>query len=214
MRVGILGSGEVGQALAKGFVDRGHDVLLGTRNPTGRRPKAWVSEVKGKASVGTYDEAARHGEVIVLATPGDAAEASVRAAGLRNFKGKLLIDVTNPLVFRGSEPGLRFGIEDSLGERLQRLLPDAKVVKAFNTVPSTQMVDPKFAGGAPDMMIAGDDQQAKGRVVALLKEFGWPGALDLGKIRAARWLEAHVGLWYLAGESLDRWDHAFKVVHG
>jgi 8-hydroxy-5-deazaflavin:NADPH oxidoreductase len=214
MKVGVLGSGDVGQALGRGFVNRGHDVKLSSRNPKGEAVTTWLSKVKGKASTGTYVEAARHGEVVVLATQGSAAEEVIRTAGVANFKGKLVIDVTNPLAFEGASPGLFVGLTDSLGERIQRLLPDAKVVKAFNTVPNTQMVDPKFAGGAPPMMIAGDDAAAKKQVVGILKEFGWPGSLDLGGIQTARWLEASVMLWVLAGTALGRWDHAFKVVHG
>jgi 8-hydroxy-5-deazaflavin:NADPH oxidoreductase len=213
MNVGILGSGEVGQALGTGFVDRGHEVTLGSRTPKGKRPAAWLSSVKGKGSVGTY-EAASRAEVVVLAFPGEAAETGLRTAGIPNFDGKLVIDATNAWTFRGSEPGLLYGTADSVGERVQRILPKGKVVKAFNTVPSTQMVNPKFAGGAPDMLIAGNDTRAKARVVAILKEFGWPGALDVGRIPAARWLEANAILWYLVGGAFDRWDHAFKVVHG
>lgn len=214
MKVGILGSGDVGQALGSGFVSRGHDVKLASRNPKGKAPEAWLSKVKGKASTGTYEEAARHGEVIVLATRGAAVEDVIRTAGIRNFEGKLVIDVTNPLDFQGPAPGLFVGVTDSLAERIQRLVPDAKVVKAFNTVPSSQMVDPKFSGGAPQMLIGGNDGAAKKKLIAILKEFGWPGALDLGGIETARWLEAHVPLWVLAGTAVGRWDHAFKVVHG
>lgn len=125
-----------------------------------------------------------------------------------------MVDVTNPLDFQGPTPGLFVGVTDSLAERIQRLVPDAKVVKAFNTVPNSQMVDPKFSGGAPHMMIGGKDGAAKRKLIAMLKEFGWPGALDLGGIETARWLEANVPLWVLAGTALGRWDHAFKVVHG
>ncbi|TLZ97266.1 MAG: hypothetical protein E6J99_09575 [Methanobacteriota archaeon] len=103
---------------------------------------------------------------------------------------------------------------DSLGERIQRALPRARVVKAFNTVPNTQMVDPKFSGGTPDLMICGNDAAAKKAVAGIVKEFGWPGALDLGGIEGARWLEASVSLWVLVGMHIGRWDHAFKVVHG
>lgn len=170
--------------------------------------------MKGKASIGTYEEATKHGEILVLATRGAVVEDVVRSAGIRNFAGKLVIDVTNPLDFQGPTPGLFVGVTDSLAERIQRLVPDAKVVKAFNTVSSSQMVDPKFSGGAPQMLIGGNDGTAKKQVIAILKEFGWPGALDLGGIETARWLEAHVPLWVLAGTAIGRWDHAFKVVHG
>ena len=214
MQVGVLGCGDVGQALGRGLASRGHDVKLASRNPKGKAPSAWLFNVKGTATTGTYEETARHGEVLVLATRGAAIEDVIRTAGIRNFAGKLVIDVTNPLDFQGPTPGLFVGTTDSLGERIQRLIPEAKVVKAFNTVSNSQMVDPKFAGGAPSMLIAGNDAAAKKTVVGILKDFGWPGALDVGGIEAARWLEALVPLWVLAGTGIGRWDHAFKVVHG
>jgi predicted dinucleotide-binding enzyme len=145
-------------------------------------------------------------------TLGAAVNDVLRIAGPANFKGKVVIDVTNPL---GGEDLVPFvGLTDSLGERVQRALPGAKVVKAFNTVPNTQMVDPKFAGGIPEMPIAGDDAAAKSKVTAILKDFGWPGAIDIGGIEGARWLEALVPLWVAVGMKIGRWDHAFKVVHG
>lgn len=219
MKVGILGSGDVGRALGSGFVSRGHDVMVGSRTPKAKGHLAWLSRVKGGASagtltVGTLQDAARHGEVVVLAVPGEAVDKVLRTAGVPHFARKLVIDVTNAFAFRGSKPGLLLGIDDSVGEQVQRSLPKAKVVKAFNTIPSSQMVDPKFRDGVPAPMIAGNDAAAKQQVVAILRELGWPGALDLGKIEASRWLEALTVLWWLAGESLGRWDHAFAVVHG
>jgi predicted dinucleotide-binding enzyme len=216
MKVGILGSGEAGQTLGRGFVGRGHDVKIGSRNPKSEALGTWVKEQrKGKASVGTMAQAAEHGEVLVLATLGAALEDVVRLAGPPNFRGKLLIDVTNPLdQNQGAGPALFIGLTDSLGERVQRLLPDSHVVKCFNTVPNTQMVDPKFSGGAPEMLIAGNNAAAKKRVEGILKEFGWPGAIDVGGIEGARWLEATVPLWVLIGVKWGRWDHAFKIVHG
>ena len=215
MKVGILGSGDVGQALGRGFVSRGHNVMIASPNPKSAALSKWLKQVKRKASTGTHEEAAKHGEVVVLATLGAAAEEVLRSAGPVNFASKVLIDVTNPLDFsQGPNPGLFVGTSDSLGEQIQRLLPAAKVVKAFNTVSNTQMVDPKFAGGTPEMLICGNDGPAKQKVVGILKEFGWPGAIDVGGIEGARWLEAHVPLWVLAGTRIGRWDHAFKVVHG
>ena len=215
MKVGILGSGDVGQALGRGFAARGHDVMIGSRNPKGEGLAKWLRAVKGKgkATTGTFEEAAKHGEVVVLATLGAAVEEVLKTAGHSRFDGKVVIDVTNPLA---DDPNLVpfVGMTDSLGERIQRALPRARVVKAFNTVPNTQMVDPKFAGGAPDLMICGNDAAAKKTVVGIVKEFGWPGGLDLGGIEAARWLEASVSLWVLVGMRTGRWDHAFKVVHG
>lgn len=215
MKVGILGSGEVGQALGRGFVSRGHDVKIGSRNPKSAALVAWQKQAKGKASTGTVEETAKHGEIIVFATMGAAAEDVIRASGPKNFAGKIVIDVTNPLDFsKGPTPGLFVGVTDSLGERVQRWLPDAKVVKAFNTVSNAQMVDPKFSGGAPEMLICGNDAPSKKKVAGILKEFGWPGALDVGSIEGARWLEALVPLWVLVGSKIGRWDHAWKIVHG
>src|SRR5437016_1604000 len=182
MRVGVLGSADVGQALGRGFASRGHDVKLGSRSPKSEALTTWLKQVKGKASTGTFGEAARHGETIVIATRGSAFDEVARLAGPKNFAGKVVIDVQNALEFSGGpNPGLFVGLNDSLAERVQRALPDAKVVKAFNTVPNTQMVDPKFVGGVPDMLIAGNDAAAKKKVVGILKEFGWPGAIDAGE---------------------------------
>ena len=215
MKIGILGSGEVGRALGSGFAGRGHEVKIGSRSPKSAELVAWRQKAGGKASTGTFAEAAKHGEVLLLAVQGTAAEDVIKLARPENFGIKVLIDVTNPLDFSGGPaPGLFVGSKDSLGERIQRLLPNAKVVKCFNTVSNTQMVDPKYAGGAPEMLIAGNDAAAKKKVVGILKEFGWPGALDVGAIEGARWLEAIVPLWVLVGAKIGRWDHAFKVVHG
>src|SRR5207247_2954152 len=170
-------------------------------------------ERKGEASQAACYGAAMDGDVVVVATLGAAVEEVLKTAGHARVDGKVVIDVTNPLA---DDPNLVpfVGMTDSLGERIQRAIPRARVVKAFNTVPNTQMVDPKFAGGAPDLMICGNDAAAKKTVVGIVKEFGWPGALDLGGIEAARWLEASVSLWVLVGMRTGRWDHAFKVVHG
>ncbi len=201
--------------MGSGFAGRGHEVKIGSRSPKSAELVAWRQKAGGKASTGTFAEAAKHGEVLLLAVQGTAAEDVIKLARLENFGTKVLIDVTNPLDFSGGPaPGLFVGSKDSLGERIQRLLPNAKVVKCFNTVSNTQMVDPKYAGGAPEMLIAGNDAAAKKKVVGILKEFGWPGALDVGGIEGARWLEAMVPLWVLVGAKIGRWDHAFKVVHG
>ncbi|MCI4371104.1 MAG: NAD(P)-binding domain-containing protein [Thermoplasmata archaeon] len=215
MKVGILGSGDAGQALGRGFASRGHDVKIGSRTPNSEALAAWKKQVKGKGSTGTLEETAKHGEIIVLVTRGTAAEEVLRKAGVKNLAGKVVIDVTNPLdSSKGPVPGLFVGTTDSLGERLQRLVPEAKLVKAFNTVSNDQMVDPEYVGGNPEMLICGNDAAAKKKVAGILKEFGWPGAMDVGTIEAARWLEASVPLWVLVGLRIGRWDHAFKVVHG
>ena len=209
-RVGILGSGDVAKTLGRGFAAHGYDVLLGTRDPA--KLDAWKKETHGKVSVGSVEQAAAHGELVVLATHGATAEAVLDAAGPRNFDGKLVLDATNPLEFSGGKVGLLFGVTDSLGERVQRKLARAKVVKCFNTVSNLKMIDPKFAHAPMRMWICGNDAQAKRQTEALLKELGWAGALDVGEIESARWLEAIVPLWLRAGLLLGTWDHMLQPV--
>jgi len=214
MKVGVLGSGDVGRAHATGFASRGHDVKVGSRDPKKPELAKWLKETRGKASTGSPSETAAHGEVIVLATLGAAAEEAIELAGPKNFDGKVVIDVTNPLDFsKGMPPGLFVGTTDSLGERVQRKVPKAKVVKCFNTVGNAHMVAPKFLGGAPEMLIAGNDAEAKKKVTAILKEFGWPGAIDVGGIDGARGLEAIVPLWVRVCTALGNWNVAWKVLH-
>lgn len=208
-RVGILGSGDVAQQLGRGFAAHGYDVLLGTRDA--KKLDAWRKSVHGKASVGTVAQAAAHGDVVILALHGAATESVLDTVGPKAFRGKLVLDATNPLDFsHGMPPGLLFGVTDSLGERVQRKLTDAKVVKCFNTVSSAKMADPKFARGPLRMWICGNDGEAKRSVEVLLKDLGWGGALDVGGIESARWLEAMVPLWVRTGLLLNTWDHMLQ----
>lgn len=209
--VGILGSGTVGQSLGRGFAARGYSVMIGTREP--EKIESWRTEAPGPRQVGSVADAARHGPIVVLATNGSATEEVVRQAGVGSFDRKLVLDVTNPLDFSaGRLPGLFVGTSDSLGERVQRLLPTAEVVKCFNTVGNSQMVDPKFAEGRPKLLLCGDSKSAKGRVDAIAREFGWSGTIDVGGIEAARWLEALVPLWVRVSMALNTWDGAFSFV--
>ena len=213
MRVGILGSGSVGQTLGMGFAEHGHDVMLGTRDPNKPELLRWKGSTPGKVSTGTFAEAALHGEVVVLAFLGRASEEVVRLAGPSNLEGKVVIDATNALeVSPGQPPGLFVGLTDSLGERHQRLLPGSHVVKCFNIVPAPVMVHPEIHGTTPTMLIAGNDERAKAEVDRLLREFGWTGTLDLGGIDAARWLEALVPLWVRVALKLGNFNVAFRVV--
>ncbi|WP_227353917.1 NADPH-dependent F420 reductase [Haladaptatus salinisoli] len=209
-RIGILGSGDVAKALGRGFAKHGREVKLGTRTP--EKLRTWSAETEGTVSVGSFSDAASFGDVVVLAVLGAAAEDVLELAGSENVAGKLVLDTTNPLDFSGDgPPGLLFGGTDSSGERVQAALPDAHVVKCFNTVSNAQMVDPEFEGETPPMMICGDDDDAKARTEAILTEFGWPGALDVGPIESSRYLEALVPLWVRIGANLDTWKHAFAV---
>ena len=213
MKIGMLGTGDVGRALGRGFVTLGHEVKIGARSANHEKALEWVGEMGAKASQGTFADAAKFGEVVVFATLGVANPEVVRAVGSEAFAGKLVIDATNPLDFsRGFPPDLATKGDDSGGETLQRLIPDTKVVKAFNTVPNALMFRPELPGGPPDMFIAGDDVDAKAKVTAILDDFGWPNTIDLGGIEASRWLEAMCIAWVLACSASGNWRQAFKLL--
>ena len=213
MNIGILGSGDVGQSLGAGFASKGHDVVIGTGHPDKPELAAWRKKAGKRGSVGTFADAAAHGEVLLVCTKGEATEALLGLAGAKNFDGKVVIDVTNPLDFsKGMPPGLFLGTTDSLGERIQKKLPKAKVVKAFNTVSNPTMINPKMNDGTPDMLICGNDTQAKRTVAGILKEFGWGEPIDVGGIDGARWLEAWVPLWVRLCQATWSWTVAFRVL--
>ncbi|MGZ3496200.1 MAG: NADPH-dependent F420 reductase [Vulcanimicrobiaceae bacterium] len=210
MNVGILGSGDVGKALARGFLSRGHQVTIGTRDPD--KLAEFKHEAGDALSVGSFADTARFGEVVVLATSFDGTKSALDLAGVENFSGKVVIDATNPLKFEpGKPPQLSIGFTDSAGESVQRWLPDAKVVKAFNTVGNPQMVDPKFEHGPPTMIIAGNDAQAKKTVTSILDSFGWD-VVDAGGIDESRYLESLAMLWVHTALHDDAWAQAFKLL--
>jgi predicted dinucleotide-binding enzyme len=212
MKVGILGTGEVGRALGKGFITLGHSVKLGARDKTNEKALAWSREMGERASAGTFADAASFGDIVVLATLGSANEAAIRAAGIESFAGKVVIDTTNPLDFsKGMPPRLAGSLGDSAGEQVQRLLPEARVVKAFNTVGNAHMFRPEFAGGPPDMFICGNDASAKAEVTELLTDFGWNSA-DVGGIGSSHYLEGMCLVWVLYAMGGGGWNHAFKLL--
>jgi predicted dinucleotide-binding enzyme len=212
MRVGILGTGDVGRALGKGFVTLGHDVKMGSREAKNEKALAWAKEMGAKASVGTFADAASFGEVIVLATLGVANESVLQMTGPEKLRGKVVIDTTNPLDFSGGmPPKLAVSGNDSAGERVQRILPDAHVVKAFNTVGNAFMFRPDFSGGPPDMFIAGTNDDAKKKVGGILQDFGW-GVVDIGGIESSRYLEAMCMVWVLSAIRSNNWNQAFKLL--
>ena len=210
MNIGILGSGSVGKTLGKALVGLGHRVSIGTRNPAAL--DGWKQEVGESALVDSGERAAAWADLIVLATVGRAAEEVVLTAGVSNFEGKIVIDTTDPLDFSSGKPGLFVGTTDSLGERIQRLLPGARVVKALNTVAAAVMVDPSLTRGEPDLWMAGNDAGAKGQVEELLSGFGWKSVVDLGGIENARWLEALSLLWVVYNHNTNNWLHAFRLI--
>ena len=212
MKIGILGTGDVGQALGTGFVALGHDVKMGARDAANEKASAWAKKMGPKAITGTFADAATFGDLIVLATLGIANEDALKLAGAAKLEGKIVIDTTNPLdAHGGMPPKLAVNGNDSGGERVQRLLPGAHVVKAFNTVGSAHMFRPSFVGGPPDMFICGQNGGAKKKVAALLQDFGW-GVVDLGGIEASRYLEAMCMVWVLHGVHSGTWNHAFKLL--
>ena len=214
-RVGVLGSGEVGRRLAAGFASRGHDVMIGSRDPRKPELREWLSGEGAGIEAGTFAEAATHGELLVLAVLGNAAEEAIADAGPENFSGKVVIDTMNPLDFSaGFPPELSIAGADSLGERVQRALPDAKVVKAFNIIGNPYFVDPTFGEGKPTMLIAGDDEDAKRTVADVLADFGWPDPVDIGGIAGSRELEAICIAWVKIGGTRGAWDHGFKLLVG
>lgn len=212
MKIGILGSGDVGQSLGSGFVSLGHEVMMGSREPRGEKVSAWVARAGKRARGGTFGEAARFAEAAVLATLWSGTENAVKLAGSDNLSGKVVIDATNPLVFTaGAPPALALGHTDSGGEQVQRWLPASRVVKAFNTVGHAHMVHPRFPGGPPDMFLCGNDAGAKKTVAEFSTAFGWP-TIDIGGIEAARLLEPMCILWVLYGIRSGSWAHAFKLL--
>jgi predicted dinucleotide-binding enzyme len=214
-RVGVLGTGEVGRRLAAGFQSRGHEVMIGSRQPDKPELREWLSGEGAGIEAGTFAQAAAHGELLVLAVLGDAAEAAIADAGTESFGGKVVIDAMNPLDFSGGfPPKLSITGEDSLGERVQRALPDARVVKAFNTIGNPYFVDPSFSEGKPTMLIAGDDEDAKRTVRDVLADFGWPDTVDIGGIEGSRELEAICIAWVKIGGVRGAWDHCFKLLVG
>ncbi len=201
MRIGILGSGFVGQALARGLAGHGHDVRIGTRK-----------EAVDDLPVGSPAQVVENADLVFLSVLGTAAVEV--AVGVREeLRGKVLIDTTNPLDFSSGRPGLFVGHTDSLGEQVQRAVPEALVVKAYNTVGNTLMVDPELPDGPPSMFIGGDSEEAKGAVTALLQATGWD-VIDLGGIDASRYLEPMCIAWVLHGARSGDWNHAFRMLRG
>ena len=195
MRIGILGTGVVGQTIATRLVELGHEVTMGARSAGNEKAVEWASGAGEGASEGSFADAAAHGELLFNCTAGAASLDALRAAGEGELNGKLLIDVANPLDFsQGMPPTLTVCNDDSLGEQIQREFPDARVVKALNTISSMVMVDP-IEG--TNLFICGDDPSAKQEVVELLASFGWTAdsIVDLGGIDAARGTEMYLALW-------------------
>ncbi|HEX4037264.1 MAG TPA: NAD(P)-binding domain-containing protein [Acidobacteriaceae bacterium] len=210
MKIGVLGSGTVGQTLAAGFLEHGHEAMIGTRDPA--KLAEW-QKANPKARVGTPGETGAFGDLLVLAVRGSAAAVVLHSAG--DGAGKVVIDASNPIADAPPDHGvlkLFTTLDDSLLERLQKEFPDARLVKAFNSVGAPQMVNPSYAGGVrPTMFICGNDAGAKRTVGEILDQFGWETA-DMGTVEAARAIEPLCMLWCVLGFTKNEWTHAFKLL--
>ncbi len=221
MKIGIIGSGEVGRKLADGLLNLGHQVKIGTRDTSKKEVVEWIDKHGKKgdkesenASVGDFAEAASFGDdLIVLCTSWSGTSNAIKMADPGNMTGKVVIDTTNPLDFsQGLPPRMAVGVTESAGEINQRLLPGAKVVKAFNIVGNPHMVHPDFPGGPPTMFICGNDEQAKKMVTeSMLTPFGWE-IIDIGGLEGARLLEPLAMLWITYYFRTGSGDHAFKLL--
>lgn len=198
MKIGILGTGMVGSTLGTKLTSLGHEVKMGSRTVNNEKAVAWAKGAGARASQGTFSDAASHGELVFVCTQGAGTLEALQAAGAQHLKGKILIDLSNPLDFsKGMPPTLFAGNTDSLGERIQAAFPDTRVVKTLNTVAADVMVDPgKVNGGDHDMFVSGNDAAAKATVGEFLKtQFGWKNVHDLGDITTARGTESYLPLW-------------------
>jgi len=209
-KAGVLGSGVVGQVLATGLIEAGYDVMIGTRDET--KLAAWKEKTGG--TVGSFAQAASHGEMVVLAVKGTAAESVIDLAGHSNLQRKVVIDTTNPIAAEPPVNGvLRYftTLDSSLMEGLQARVPGARFVKAFSCVGNALMVKPDFGGEKPTMFICGNDAGAKREVLAVLDAFGWETE-DLGSAEAARAIEPLCILWCIPGFLSNRWNHALRLL--
>jgi 8-hydroxy-5-deazaflavin:NADPH oxidoreductase len=211
-KIGVLGSGAVGQTLARGFLRYGYQVMVGTSNPD--KLSEWKLQAGKNGSIGTFAEASQFGEIVVLAAKGSAALNAIVRANPANLIGKTVIDTTNPIAEAPPVNGvLKFftSLDDSLLERLQNKYPEINFVKAFSCVGSTYMVNPNFPDGKPAMFICGNNDEAKKEVKRILEQFGFEPE-DMGKAEAARAIEPLCMLWCIPGFLRNDWTHAFKVI--
>ena len=212
MKVGIIGSGVVGKTLAKAFVAEGYDAILGTRNTSKEDVVKFNKETN--IPVATFEETAKQADLVVLATKGTAAEEAIRLAGIENIGHKIVLDTTNPIADAPPTNGVLHyftSLDESLMERIQKLIPDAKLVKVFNIAGNTTMYKPAYPDGKPTMFICGNDERAKTVARDILILFGWETE-DMGTAEAARAIEPLCILWCIPGFLHNQWTHAFKLL--
>lgn len=213
MKIGILGSGATAQTIGSKLVALGHDVMLGSRDEANPGSVVWAKEEGHNALYGTFMNAAEFGEIIFNCTLGSASLAALEQAGAKNLKGKILIDTSNPLDRSTDTWTLTVCNTDSLGEQIQRMFPDTKVVKTLNTVNANVMVDPNKLIEKTDVFVSGNDIEAKAMVVRILREwFGWREVIDLGNITTSRSVEMYVPLWHNLRTAISSQRFNIKVV--
>lgn len=196
MNIAVLGTGMVGQTIGSKLVELGHQVHTGSRSASNERAAEWSKKAGKRASHGTYADAAGFGEIVFNCTNGMSALDALRMADPKNFTGKVLIDVSNPLDFsKGFPPTFSVCNDDSLGEQIQREFPTAKVVKTLNTVNCQLMVNPSLVPGEHDLFMSGNDVEAKAKTRSILESFGWKNIIDLGDITTARGAEQLLPIW-------------------
>jgi len=214
MKLGVLGTGMVGHAIGTKLVQMGQEVMMGSRSSTNEKAAAWVKANGPKASQGTFADAAKFGEILFNCTQGMASLDALKLAGAENMKGKILIDVANPLdSSKGMPPTLAVSNTDSLAEQIQRAFPDTKVVKSLNTMNCKLMVNPSLVRGDHDVFVSGNDKAAKSRVTEILRNwFGWKSVVDLGDIGSARGAEQLLPLWLRLVGALGTANFNLKIV--
>ena len=215
MRIGILGTGVVGQTLGRKLVELGHQVTLGSRGANNEKAAKWVAEIGAGASSATFADAAAGAELVLNCTGGMVSLEALRQAGAKNLAGKIVIDVSNPLDFsRGFPPTLTVCNTDSVAEQIQREFPDAKVVKSLNTMNAGVMTNPSLVPGEHDVFLSGNDAAAKAAVADLLRSFGWRNVVDLGDITTARGAEMILPIWLRLMGTLKTPLFNFHIAHG
>jgi 8-hydroxy-5-deazaflavin:NADPH oxidoreductase len=212
MRVGVLGTGDVGRRLGSKLVSLGHDVKMGSRTARNAKAAEWTKANGPRSSAGTFADAAKFGDIVFNCTAGSVSLEALNQAGAKNLAGKVLVDVANALDFsKGMPPTLTVCNTDSLGEQIQRAFPDAKVVKALNTMGNEVMVNPGLVPGEHDTFVCGNDPAAKAKVVEILHAFGWKDPIDLGDMTAARGLEMVLPVWVRLMGTLHTRSFNFKI---
>jgi predicted dinucleotide-binding enzyme len=213
VRIGILGTGVVGQTLGSKLVELGHEVKMGSRTASNPAANKWAGSNGRRASHGKFEDAAAFGEILFNCTAGAFSLAALKQAGAKNIRGKTLIDVANVLDYsKGMPPTLTVCNTDSLGEQIQRAFPKAKVVKALNTMNFQVMVNPRLLHGDSDVFICGNNAAAKDQVSAILKDFGWKSVTDLGDIMSARGMEMLMPFWLRLRTELGDSRFNYKIV--